>query len=355
MIIKKYILLGALEKVVTGIGKSNMPILDCIKLTAGEEKLRLEATHLNYGAIVEIPEADETFGCCVNGYKFLEIIKCCETDIRLTVNSNRLQIDSGNSHFTLPVFPVDSFPVWLKPEEKEFISVNRELFIQEIEKVRYAASMSESRLNLDCLFFDTNGELVATDGHRLTLSKRRILGELPQKLLLDRIGIDKAIKFLTRYSSNDMYYGIYEKYFVIRVGHDAFAIQLRDGDYPDYNKLLSGLSHDVVFTDTETSLKAAINRVSVMASDAHKAIRLEYSNSKLSLVVDNPQVGKAEDVIEVKGGGGEVELILNLDYILNTLDFFKVPEISISSKVIPVTIKEFGSDSYLALVMPMRA
>ena len=93
------------------------------------------------------------------------------------------------------------------------------------------------------------------------------------------------------------------------------------------------------------------------SNDRTHGVRLEVEPGKMTLLSDNPDLGRATEDVAIDGYDGEQLVIaFNARYmrdILTILSTEKV-ELALNESLSPGLFREFQSDDYLFVIMPMR-
>ena len=104
-------------------------------------------------------------------------------------------------------------------------------------------------------------------------------------------------------------------------------------------------------------LLSALKRVSVVASDRSRGVRLAVSSNQLTVSASSPDFGEASEDLEVSYDGDDMTVGFNSRYLTDVLavlpDDANV-EIGLIDDVSPGVIRTEDDDTYSYVVMPMR-
>ena len=158
--------------------RSPSPVLQCLRLTAGDGQLRLSATDLEIGVAQTIDEVDvqQEGEVLVPADKLSQIVKASDDPtLTLEADGDRLRIRGLGSNWSLHGFPVSE-----APEVEDFdesITADYEvpavILRKQIQRTLFAAANEQSRYAINGVLFERSGQTlrcVATDGRRLALS-----------------------------------------------------------------------------------------------------------------------------------------------------------------------------------------
>jgi DNA polymerase-3 subunit beta len=129
------------------------------------------------------------------------------------------------------------------------------------------------------------------------------------------------------------------------------------GTFPNYEAVLPKELNKTVILDRE-EMTAAIKRVSLLADDKSRAIRMFLDNNKMEISSSNIDLGEAKEVIDVSFTAGTIQIGFNCQYLLDFLAVTSDPSVSLDFKddqsagqLRPATEEDYH---YRYIVMPMR-
>ena len=92
--------------------------------------------------------------------------------------------------------------------------------------------------------------------------------------------------------------------------------KLIDGTFPDYGRVIPQ-GNDKELKVSNAEFMSAVDRVSTIASERGRAVKLNISQDKLMLSVNNPEGGSATEEIGVDYGAAPLEIGFNARYLLD--------------------------------------
>jgi DNA polymerase III subunit beta len=287
-------LLEGLDLVKDAVSKlAALPILKDVKITAEGENLYLYTTNLTTGIKTRIKEANivESGIACCDVMKLLSIVKeLPDSEIILTKEENgQVRVECENVSFKLVGLSEEEFPAEMTPSEQNGSPIGQEFF-SAIAKVRHAVSKEESRYNLNGIYFDK--DIVATDGHRLSLTRgtnplRNTL--VPSEFVNTILRLRRNGNQTYRLSRSDSTIFIFSEDLIIHS-------RLIDGEFPDYGQVIPS-THERTATMDRHKLYHAIKRITLM-SDKSNQIRFEFCGGYVLLASANPDAGEAREELE---------------------------------------------------------
>ena len=107
----------------------------------------------------------------------------------------------------------------------------------------------------------------------------------------------------------------------------------------------------------QRSLYRALRRVSLLASDRFRGVRVEFEGGSMSISANNPDLGEALEEVDAEYRGERLAIGYNAQYLLDVLGVLE-PEDEIAMALkddqSPTVLRRQGDDSLLYVVMPMR-
>jgi DNA polymerase III subunit beta len=345
--------------------KTTLPILSNILLEATKDGIRLSGTDLDISVSTTVSASvDQEGAITLPARKLVEIIReLPSAAIRLTASGEqRVTIECGRSRFRLLGLPREEFPAFPSVKfEGGWRTSSRELQ-KLIGHVAFAASTEESRPILNGVLWELRPErmrMVATNGHRLARMDVPT-AETQGASQADLIVPPKALEQIRRLFGTDETVEIArsENHLGFRTGSTQIFTRLIEGPYPNYEQVIPR-ENDKAATADKSALTSALRRMSIVASDQTHRIRMAFANGTCKLSVQTPDLGEAQEELNVSYEGDPLEIGFNAAYLLEILKYIPTDEVRMTFKAPEraATCEPVGWDdpaSYLALVMPLR-
>ncbi|TCS81876.1 DNA polymerase III subunit beta [Pectinatus cerevisiiphilus] len=346
--------------------KPQMPILSGIYIHAEDNTLDIETTDYDIGIICKIQaDVKEPGTIVLPGRYFADVIKTLPGDnieISSDTEQNTINIKSNTAKFNLLSMSANEFPKIKKLESENNLSIRSNILIDLIKKTSFACATEMIRpVFTGCLLELNNAELTmaATNTHRLAI-KKEIMDDnnidlsakfiIPAKILNDLAALlvaDIPIDVNISYSHNQISF-TYENIYIVS--------RLIEGQFPNYNTVIPPSFSSSVLIKTK-ELQGAIDRVSLISrSNQYNIITLAFDTDNLLLSSNNPEIGKAEENIDIKLNGQPMNISFNAKYILDILKYIDSENITFSfnTEVSPAAIKAVGDDMFIYVVTPVR-
>ena len=230
-----------------------------------------------------------------------------------------------------------------------------------IEKTRFAISTEETRYYLNGIYLHEikSGDLlraVATDGHRLAQAQVSLpVGAkgmpgiiVPRKTVLDVVKLIEG-------EEGEVEIALSSSKIRFAVGHLVLTSKLIDGTFPDYERVIPKNNDKVLDVDTR-AFSSAVDRVSTISMEKGRAVKLNISAGKLTLTVNNPDSGSAEEEMPVDYNHDPIDIGFNARYLLDVAGQVKSDHITfhLADSGSPTIVRDPSDEHALYVLMPMR-
>lgn len=337
-------------------------IANVLVRTEGPEAVLCAATDLRTSVVSEIAATvEQEGGISVAAKQLYEIVRNLpdrEVHVRKTDN-NWTEIKSGRSQYKLVGMPARDFPKLPDHRELEFKEFDAATLADMISKTIFSVSTDETRHHLCGIFFECDGKtavMVSTDGHRLSKVEREV-GDGPvldSGVILPRKGVFE-IKRLLESVSGTCDIGFSEGHVFVKAGDVVLSVALVDARFPPYQQVIPNQNDKSLLLD-RLPLLESLKRASIMSSERSWGIRVELSPGRLRLTSDNPDLGEAQEDLEVSYEGEELTIGFNARYFIDVINEIKDDRICLefNGELDPGLVRAEGSKDYIGVVMPMR-
>ena len=347
--------------------RNSMPILANALLRAeAPNQLELVATDLEVGVRSRHEvDIEEPGAVTASARKLFEIIRELPDEVvHLSSKDNGyLEVRCARSRFTLAGAAAEEFPSLPELAPGEIARVQAAVLSSMIERTIYAASTDETRYNLNGVYFqvlEEDGKLrmVATDGHRLAMVDRLVSEGgrgIASGVILPRKALGELKRLVDEEDADEIELGFEGTHALVRRGDVTLVMRLIDGEFPNYGQVLPKAPGRCLTLSAET-LTQVIRRVSLLSAERSRAIRVEFSDGKITVSSNNPDLGEATEELDVDYSGDALSIGFNARYLLDALGAFRTKEIEVSfdDELSPVVLRPTEDAETTAVVMPMR-
>ena len=139
------------------------------------------------------------------------------------------------------------------------------------------------------------------------------------------------------------------------IGTITLTTKLIDGTFPDYARVIPK-GNDKALKVDNAEFKSAVDRVSTIASERGRAVKLNIKGDKLMLSVNNPEGGSATEELGVEYGSSPLEIGFNARYLLDIASQLEseTAHFQLADPGSPTMIKDDSDHGALYVLMPMR-
>jgi DNA polymerase-3 subunit beta len=367
--IERATLLKGLSHVQSVVERRNtIPILSNVLLEAtAEGTLKLMATDLDLQINESVAAAvDQPGATTVSAHTLFDIARKLPegSQVQLAAAEGRMTIVAGRARFSLGTLPRDDFPVIAEGELPTQFELPAETLKQIIDKTRFAISTEETRYYLNGIFLhvaDGDGttpvlKAAATDGHRLarvTLPRPEGAESMPD-VIVPRKCIGELRKLLDEVDGS---VGVSLSPTKIRfdLGSAILTSKLIDGTFPDYSRVIP-TGNDKILKIDPKSFMEGVDRVSTIATEKTRAVKMALDRDKITLSVTSPENGTAAEEVPGDYVALPFEIGFNSRYLMDILAQVDgdMVEVHLADAAAPTLIRENDKSPALYVLMPMR-
>lgn len=361
--IERATLLKGLSHVQSVVERRNtIPILSNVLIEASEGSLKLMATDLDLQINESVPAAvDQPGATTVSAHTLFDIARKLPEGAQVSINAaeGRMSIVAGRARFSLGTLPRDDFPVIAEGELPVSFELPAETLKQIIDKTRFAISTEETRYYLNGIFLHLADDVLkaaATDGHRLarvTVAKPDGADGMPD-VIVPRKCIAELRKLLDEVDGS---VGVSLSNTKIRfdLGSAILTSKLIDGTFPDYSRVIPTANDKILKLDPKSFMEG-VDRVSTIATEKTRAVKMALDRDKITLSVTSPENGTAAEEVPGEYVAAPFEIGFNSRYLMDILGQIgtDIVEVHLADAAAPTLIRENDKSAALYVLMPMR-
>jgi DNA polymerase-3 subunit beta len=360
---KKNDLLHGVQTVFNAVSNRNtLPILSNILFETSKDKIKLSATDLEVSIICMIPAEVTTQGSItIPAKKIADIVReLPNNDIHIKVSDNNvITLNCDKSIFKINGLPKDEYPVLPKIKGEEGINFSQITLLDMIKKVIFSVSTDETRYVLNGVLIVLENEIlrmVSTDGHRLSFIEQKLPVSAAQKInnIVPAKALSELLKILG--SEGQVNIQLNENQIIFSTADITLMSRLIDGQFPNYDQVIPKKSEKKLVCNTE-KFTSATRRVALMASDKSNSIKYAFSQNQMMVSANTPEIGEAQEDMEINFSGDSITVAYNAKYILDVMKNIGTEEfiLELTSNLNPGVFKPSTDKyDYLCVIMPMR-
>ena len=318
--------------------RSTKPALQCVKLTAAEDKLVVVATDLEVAirfqdSQVQVESPGEAL---VPLERLRDIVRETMDDtLAIELTSEGINIKGRDSHFLIFVQDPADFPPMPAYEGQHDFEITASQLKQLIGQTLFAVAKESTRYAFNGVLVNIRNKklvLVGTDGRRLAHAK----GDLASltktdaedtKIIIPQKTLQMVEKLLVDGEEN-VAVQLHENQVIFHTATATLISNLVEGQYPPYE--------DVIPKDTDKKMTAgtadflsAVKRASLLATEETKGVRFAFSKQGLILKSRSPEAGESTINFACKYDGDDVEIGFNPAFLVEALKVADSDEVSL--------------------------
>ena len=334
-----------------------------VKVTAAEGKVTLTGYDLTMGIVCEIDAEVSQSGSIIIPSPFNDIVrKVTGQTVTITADeSNMVYIDSGNAKFNLFGYPADNYPELPVFANNVMLELPQAVLRRLVRQSVFAVAVVEGKPVQQGVLFEIENNvltLAALDGYRMAVSSENIEYDGDAKFVVPGKTLNELLRMLDEVGVVKICAGKTHAMFFV----DDCKIYTRlitQGEFVMYRNIIPTSCNTTVRINTrafiESVEKVALLVDSQMAKKVKSSIIVKFGDNETSLSCST-LAGKAEDKIDCKTTGAEMEVGINNIFILDALRAADCDEvvIKLTSAFAAIRVTPPEGDNFTFLIMPVR-
>lgn len=305
--------------------KSTIPVLSNILIeSVGEEgTIRIVGTDLDVTIRCEAQADIKQAGAmCVQARKLFDIVRLLpDADVHFKKEENDwVKVTCQKSNFRLAGVSRDNFPE--VPEFKRApMRLSAKIFNYFIQHTSFAITQEQSRFTLSGAKFMVEGgtvKMVTTDGHRLAYIDKQTETSGTMDALIPKKALTELTK-IARDSPGEVSFGEDANHIYFEVEGRLLITRKLSGTFPNYEMVIPRGNDKTAVFDAE-EMKAAIRRVSLMADERTRSVKLHIKEGEIQISSQAAEEGEADEIISADYTGEEVQVGFNSQYLQDFLN-----------------------------------
>jgi DNA polymerase-3 subunit beta len=342
--------------------RAAQPILANVLLEASEGTLDFTATDFEI-AIKASCDAQviQTGSLALSARRLYDIVReLPEEEVHLIAEKEHwASLQCGRASFRLAGLPPEEFPPLPSFDPEQAVKLPPESVREMVAKTLYAVSTDTTRYVLNGVLLnlqDKTIEMVATDGHRLAQILRD--GDEPVSEPVQVVIPRKALHEMTRIlepETESLEIILQETHVVFLLPRTVLIGRLIEGQFPSHEQVVPKPSGSPMTVKRQEAIQS-LKRVSLMASDKSKMVKLALAPGSLTLASEDTEIGTAQEELAAEYSGEELAAGFNARYLLDALSAMETEEVTIdiSDPLAPGLFEPVDGGRYKCVVMPMR-
>jgi DNA polymerase-3 subunit beta len=366
---------GALLDALTVTGnvvasRTPKPVLQCVKLTADNDRLTLAATDLEVAirysdSQVQVEQGGEAL---LPADKLRDIVRESMDDtLSIEVGADKeggsaagvASIRGQDSHFKIFTQRAADFPPVPDFSGEADFEIAGGHLKQLIGQTLFAAAREQTRYAFNGVLLTAKAKkinLVSTDGRRLAMAKGDLINDklpkdggkaiVPTKAL---VLVDKLIDDPEETVSVQ----VRENQVIFHTPSATLTSNLVEGQFPPYEDVIPK-DADKKMTASTADFLSAIRRAALLTTEESKGVRMHFSKKGLVLTSRSPESGEATVNFPCKFEGADVEIGFNPTFLTDALRVVDSDEISLELTAANRPGLLRGGANFLYVIMPVN-
>ena len=351
--------------------RSNLPVLQNVKIATEDSMLVLTATNLDIAITTRIGAQVEKEGEITIPARlltdFVNSLPDERIDIETSVEPLSMSLKCQRFEANINGTDAEEFPPIPTVDEGATIKVDPQVLRETVAYVAFAAATEDSRPVLTGIKVEVNGEdftFAAADGFRLAVYDGKLTEPLPEPTefiipakTMQEVGRliggdDSEVEFTVTSAGTHALFNI---------GTVEIVSQLMPGSFPNFRSLIPSEHRNRVIVQ-QSDFMRAVRSASIFARDGSGIVRVQIigdeHGSGISISSRAEELGDNQGEID-----GEVEgevddqsrIAFNNKYLSEVLDVLGDGEIAfeITSASSPGVVRSVSKEGYTHVVMPM--
>lgn len=344
--------------------KGTMSILSNVMLKASDDQtLEFTATDLQISCWSSVASQVEITGSTtVSARKFLETVREIpgETVTLESLSNDRLLVLGGRSRFELSTIPPESFPYVTLYEDSDFVKCDAHALRTAFDKTLYVVPQEEDPYSIAGLFWHPlEPELyrfVSSDGHRLAIFElpRKVFSSLDvgKGIIIPRKAVQEMSRLLEK--ETEISLSVCEDCLIFKTADTLLSTRLLEGEFPEYEEIIPQERPFALVVDRDT-FESALKRMLIFSNQRWRHVLFQISEGSLHLEAGNPEIGTADDTIDIDYPEEDFSVAFNTRYVMETVQVIEGSQIRFEWVDNLHGGVFLGPDDpgYISLVMPM--
>jgi len=309
-------------------------------------------------------ESSEDIEFTANGKKLSSILKeLPDNSIEIDISENMiLNINSNNIKGNYTIFGADSsqYPDIPKILNDNMIEIEQNILKEMIKKVIYSAALDNIKPVFNSIYMISEKvgylTLIATDSRRLSMITRKIENDssITEGIIIPLKTINEVYRLLGNNGMCSLSFNENQCFF--KINNTEIISRVVDGQFPNYKQIIPKEYKLKSIIETSKILDS-VKRAMIFTREPSNKISMTFDNDKLSIEANTPELGYAEEEINIETGGKEkIFLGINAQFLLDSIKHIDSYSFicGITGQMSPMTIIPEDDNNYISVIMPIQ-
>lgn len=359
--LKKEDLLSMLTAALRAVpGRTTIPILNCVLVTAGENRVTIAGSNTELYIRKETAcEVEESGSAAIDAKLLVDIVrKLPDEDVRFEVTDSLATIISGAAVFTLPVYPPSEFPEMPDVEHMNEVRLSQFALREAIRQTLFSSSPNELNLMMSGEHFEVNGDrlrVTALDGHRIAIRNVTLDYDCG---FADAIIPGKTLGEIVKILAQDT-----EKEVCIVIGPSNVRFEfngtlvvscLLNGPYFNVDPMLDPDYSTKVVVDRQSIIDMVDRSILLITDTDRKPVIFRLDGQSIETTM-NSGIGQLKESLEVEKTGDDLTIGFNPRLLLDMMKAIDEDTVTMyfTNAKAPCIVRD-NEGTYLYLVLPVN-
>lgn len=349
--------------------KNTLPVLGNILLKTDKGMIKISSTNLEIGINYWVGGKIEEEGEITIPSRTLTdfvLAQDSQDKIEIEAEKDNIIIKTKNAEAKIKGISATEFPLIPEVNKNKLAVFKKEVFSTALKNVIFAAAgLNDARPVLSGVYFNFKDDYItiaATDSFRLAEKKLKLVkkSEKEVSFIVPARTIQEFIRIIDLVASEEVEIINEENQVLFKCDEVEIVTRLIEGSFPAYAQIVPESTETKALLSAQEFLKN-LKIANVFAKDENGSIKLEVlpaqKGQEVTLKADSAVTGQLNTKIPAKADGKEVEVALNVRYLLDVLNTLgkDTVELGFSGGVSPVVVKSIDEKDYIYIIMPLRA
>lgn len=276
----------------------------------------------------------------------------------ITLEDQKIIIDSKMSHFEIPGIEASGYPKVPQIREEQTIEIAENDLRNLIKDTLFAISTDQNKKNFTGSLFEFKDQtitVVSLDGYRLALSKSLNLStRAPFSVIVPGYALNELSKILQN-TQEIVQIHVSTQLMAFEMKHWTMITRLIESEFIQYQNVIPAQFETRIQIQTK-ELLLSLERASLFGYELKKVpVKFQVMEDTL-LISSNTPLGNVRELVQANIFGDRMEIGFNPKYLMDALRVIEDDkvEICLTSPIGPCIIKPLEGDSFLYMVLPVK-
>ena len=342
-------------------GKTTLPILECLVLTAVNGVIKMISNNMELGIdTVVTGEIIEEGEIAVNAKMFSDIIRNFSgSNVTIQTNDNyQINITCEKAKFNIVGKSTEEFPTLPQIEKSQSIQISQFALKEVIRQTVFSIADNESTKIMTGELFEVNGselKVVSLDGHRISIRKLQLKENYDTiKVIVPGKTLNEISKILSGEQDDMVQIFFSDNHVMFEFDQTTVLSRLIEGEFYKIEQMLSN-DYETKLTINKKEFLNCMNRTTLLIKESErKPILINIHDNNMEIGIQS-SLGSMNEEIDIQKEGKDILIGFNPRFLMDALRVIDDEEIDIYlfNPKAPCFIKD-KEENYIYLILPVN-